>query len=141
MRLNHEVIFRQMVAEAEKGEVGSRAEEKTIDTANRSQSQTSVPENKGLGKAKTLSRGPYKCRQMPRVKRPGPGHLKGRSQWSGLFQVLYMLRNWTYHLSNGWNWNAHCMHRYLLPEEQWIMVEARRPPPEQEVTPLPRMSE
>ncbi len=142
MRLNHEVVVRQLVTEmAEKGEVGSRSEEKTKITAKCSQSQNSVSENKGLVKAKMLNRGPYKRGHMVLVKRPGPGHLQGRSQWSGPFQVLDVLGNWTYHLSDGWNWNARRMHRYLPLEDQWVMVEARRPPPEREVPPPPRVSE
>ena len=54
---------------------------------------------------------------MVRVRRPQV--LKGQCAWSRPIQVVEVLGNYAYRLSDGQVWNARKMRRYLEPDIAW----------------------
>ena len=67
--------------------------------------------------ARVTCRGPYKVGDMVRVRRPHV--LKGQCAWSRPFQVLEVLGNFAYRLSDGQVWNARKMRRFQEPDITW----------------------
>ncbi len=80
------------------------------------------------------SRGPYKLRDVVRVKLPHI--LKGQSPYSKPLSVTEVLGNWTYRLSDGQKYNARRMRRFIPPAV--LEVETPMIQPEPEI--LPRRS-
>jgi hypothetical protein len=66
----------------------------------------------------TANRGPYRLREKVLVKRPPAKILKGQSPWYGPLQVVEILGEWTYALSDGQVWSARNMKRYFEPTDR-----------------------